>query len=460
MLMTDHRVLIVDDSPDICVLTEQLLHSHSYTVDTANDLDEARRLFGMRPYDCILLDHKVGEEDGTQLLGEILGNDPTQSIIVMTAFGSIEQAVQILKQGAFGYIAKPFDAKDLLRQVEQACERSSLKKENRQLKSMLAEKAGLENVIGNSASLIKLFEQVRQVAQVDSTVMITGESGTGKELVARAVHDLSPRAKIRFGTINCGAIPANLLESELFGYKRGAFTDARTDRKGLFEACNHGSLFLDEIGEMPLELQVKLLRVLQEKEIVPLGSDKPVPVDVRIIAATNKNLREEVRKGRFREDLYFRINVIPLQVPALRERRDDIPLLAHHFLHQYSTQFNKKTDPIPEDLMRQLVAYDWPGNVRELQNNIERAVVMTTDSKIHAENLFMETFSGPGDRPGLDIGPLLPYSEAKEEFEKSYLNRLLEAAGGNIAEAARLAGRYRADIYRLLSKYHSKHAKK
>lgn len=458
--MIQYRVLTVDDSPDIRALIEELLQSQGYAVDTAANLDEARRLLGMREYDCILLDHKLEEEDGTILLGEVLGSDPTQSIIIMTAFGSIEQAVNTLKQGAFSYVAKPFDAQVLLTNVEQACERSNLKKENRQLRNLLEEKTGIEHIIGKSSPMMRLFDQVRQVAQVDSTVLVTGESGTGKELIARAIHDLSPRAKNRFGAINCGAIPANLLESELFGYKRGAFTDARTDRKGLFENCNHGTLFLDEIGEMPLELQVKLLRVLQEKEVVPLGSDRAVAVDVRIVAATNKNLREEVRKGRFREDLYFRINVIPLNVPSLRERRDDIPLLASHFLRQYSAQFNKKIDPISEDTMRQLIAYDWPGNVRELQNNIERAVVMTTDSKIRSEHLFMETFAGPGDKYSLGEGPLLPYSEAKEEFEKSYLNRLLETAGGNIAEAARLAGRYRADIYRLLSKYHFRQPKK
>lgn len=459
--MLNYRVLIVDDSPDIALLVQELLASQGYTADTAADFDQARALLGMREYDAVLLDQMLGDEDGSVLLAEILGKDPTQSIVIMTAYGTIEKAVEALKRGAVGYIAKPFDNQQLLQQIEHACERSSLKKENRRLKSMLSGKTGIENIIGTSAPMMRLFDQVRQVAQVDSTVMITGESGTGKELIARSVHDLSPRAKNRFGAINCGAIPASLLESELFGHKRGAFTDARTDRKGLFEACNTGTLFLDEIGEMPIELQVKLLRVLQEKEIVPLGSDKPVAVDVRIVTATNKNLREEVRKGRFREDLYFRINVIPLVVPPLRERREDIPMLAQHFLHQYSSQFNKKMDPISEEIMRQLMAYSWPGNVRELQNNIERAVVMSTDGQLHDEHMFMDMLSSPREaRELMAEGPLLPYSEAKEEFEKNYLTRLLEASGGNIAEAARLAGRYRADIYRLLSKYQIRQPKK
>ncbi len=460
--MLTYRVLVIDDSPDIAVLVQELLTGNGYGADVAHDFDEARRLLGMREYDAVLLDYMLGEEDGGQLLGEILGTDPTQSVIIMTAYGTIERAVEMLKRGAVGYLPKPFDNHELLQQIERGCERSSLKKENRRLRTMLAGKGVIDNIIGTSEPMMRLFEQVRQVAQVDSTVLVTGESGSGKELVARAVHDLSPRAKNRFGAINCGAIPANLLESELFGHKRGAFTDARTDRKGLFENCNTGSLFLDEIGEMPIELQVKLLRVLQEKEIVPLGSDKPVPVDVRIITATNKTLREEVRKAKFREDLYFRINVIPLHVPALRERREDIAMLAHHFLHQYSTQFSKKMTPIPEGIMRQLMAYDWPGNVRELQNNIERAVVMSTDGQIHEEHLFMDAMLSAREvrRESMAEGPLLPYSEAKEEFEKTYLDRLLETTGGNVAEAARLAGRYRADIYRLLSKYHLKHTKK
>lgn len=460
--MITYRVLIVDDSPDISLLVQELLGSEGLTADTASDFEDARQLLGMREYDAILLDQMLGEEDGSQLLSEVLGKDPTQSVVMMTAYGTIEKAVEALKRGAVGYITKPFDNQQLLAQIEQACERSSLKKENRRLKTLLAGgKTPIESIIGTSAPMMRLFDQVRQVAQVDSTVLVTGESGTGKELIARAIHDLSPRAKNRFGAINCGAIPASLLESELFGHKRGAFTDARTDRKGLFEACNTGTLFLDEIGEMPIELQVKLLRVLQEKEIVPLGTDKPISVDVRIVTATNKNLRDEVRKGRFREDLYFRINVIPLHVPSLRDRREDIPLLAQHFLHQYSGQFNKKMEPITEEVMRQLMAYGWPGNVRELQNNIERAVVMSTDSKLHDEHLFMDTLMHPlASREMMAEGPLLPYSEAKEEFEKGYLNRLLEAAGGNIAEAARLAGRYRADIYRLLSKYNIKQSRR
>lgn len=459
--MNTYRVLIIDDSPDISLLVQDLLTSQGYSADVACDFESARRILATREFDAILLDQMLGSEDGAVLLNEILGKDPTQSVVMMTAYGTIERAVDALKRGAVGYITKPFDNNQLLTQIEQAAERSSLKKENRMLKSLLAGKTTIENIIGTSAPMARLFDQVKQVAQVDSTVMITGESGTGKELIARALHDLSPRAKNRFGAINCGAIPANLLESELFGHKRGAFTDARTDRKGLFEACTTGTLFLDEIGELPIELQVKLLRVLQEKEIVPLGSDKPVPVDVRIVTATNKNLRDEVRKGSFREDLYFRINVIPLSVPPLRERREDIPLLAQYFLNQYSAQFNRKMEPISEAIMRQLMAYSWPGNVRELQNNIERAVVMSVDGKLHEEHLFMDTFMHTQERREfMAEGPLLPYSEAKEEFEKSYLNRLLETAGGNIAEAARLAGRYRADIYRLLSKYHIRQSKK
>jgi len=453
----EYRVLLVEDSPDISVLLQELLSTHGYVSDIAENSDRMRQLLETQEYDAILLDYRLGDEDGSTLLAEIMGQDPTQSVIMMTAYGSIETAVDALKHGAFGYVTKPFDHTQLLQQLEQATERSALKKENRRLKSMLTSKVAIESIIGTSAPMMRLFEQVRQVALVDSTVMITGESGTGKELVSRAVHDLSPRAKNRFGAINCGAIPANLLESELFGHKRGAFTDARTDRKGLFENCNHGTLFLDEIGEMPIELQVKLLRVLQQKEVVPLGSDRPVPIDVRIVTATNKNLRDEVRKSRFREDLFFRINVIPLHVPPLRERREDIPLLAHHFLYRYSEQFSKKMEPFAEELMRKMMAYDWPGNVRELQNNIERAIVMSTDSRVHAEHMFMDSISGWRERDATSImtdGPLLAYADAKEEFDRSYLSKLMEVSGWNIAEAARMAGRYRADIYRMLSKYH------
>ncbi|MEZ4743183.1 MAG: sigma-54 dependent transcriptional regulator [Bdellovibrionota bacterium] len=309
-------------------------------------------------------------------------------------------------------------------------------------------------IIGKSFAFRQLIEQIEQIKNVDATVLIFGESGTGKELVARAIHSTSRRQQMPFDGINCGAIPDNLLEAEFFGYKKGAFTDAKSDRKGLFESCSSGVLFLDEIGEIPIHLQAKLLRVLQEKTVRPLGGSKAVPIDARVICATNKNLDEEVRKGLFREDLYFRISVFPIFVPPLRERIEDIPLLVEYFTRKFSEIYNKQVALPSNEIISRLMSYKWPGNIRELQNSIERAVVFSRDGQIHLQDIFLKSNqSNKADGDGGVAAPSVNYLVAKEEFERSFLTRLLGITNGNISEAARISGRFRSDIYRLMEKY-------
>jgi DNA-binding NtrC family response regulator len=301
-----------------------------------------------------------------------------------------------------------------------------------------------------------VLTKINQVKDIDSTVLITGESGTGKELVARAIHEASTRSEGRFEAVNCGAIPENLLESELFGHKRGAFTDAKTDRKGLFELCENGTLFLDEIGEMPPMLQVKLLRVIQEKEVMPLGSGHSVKVNARVVTATNKSLPVEIKKGTFRTDLYYRLNVLQIHLPTLRERASDIPVLVRYFLGRFNQRFSRAVEPPSNALESRLLAYRWPGNVRELQNAMERGVVLSKDNGLHLEDMLEASglnTSHPREISTEDGIWSTSLSDAKKNFERTYLQRLLEATGGNISEIARISGRYRADIYRLMTKY-------
>ena len=334
---------------------------------------------------------------------------------------------------------------------------------------MREDQAGIHEVttdlgfIGQGKVYQDLCRTMDQVKNVDSTVLLLGESGTGKEVVARAIHGLSDRSKMRFEAINCAAIPESLLESELFGHKKGSFTDAKTDRKGIFELCSEGTLLLDEIGDMPINLQTKILRVLQEREIVPIGSSQPVKINTRVLAATHRDLVEEIQSGNFREDLYFRLSVVPISIPPLRHRKDDIVLLVEHFLTKLNTRFKKDIAPPGPEIMNRLLAYDWPGNIRELRNSLERAIVMSHDGKLHIEHFFQHfpnmnslRVSQPEEAEDTLIGEEvfdLPLTDAKQAFEKVYVERLLVKTNGNIAELARKCGRYRADIYRLFDKY-------
>ena len=349
------------------------------------------------------------------------------------------------KRGAHGYLTKPFDDKELLASIDKALTQQRMSQEIHRLQMLVNELYGMDKVVARSAEMQALLQQVARVAGTDATVCISGETGTGKEVIARVIHCNSSRANKAFIAVNCAAIPEPLFESELFGHQKGSFTGAYQNKKGLFHTADKGTLFLDEIGEMPLSLQGKLLRAIQQREILPIGAQTPTKVDVRILAATNSDLEVAVREGRFREDLYYRIQVVPLYIPPLRERRQDIPSLTQFFLKQSIARLNKPIRGFTPDAMQAMVTYSWPGNVRELENVIERAVVMSPKDMITADLLPLSSEKSPGT--------LQPLTEAKEDFEREYLKEILRATDGNISRASQIAGRYRADFYKLLKKY-------
>jgi len=369
---------------------------------------------------------------------------PDMPVIILTAHGSIESAVEAMKRGAFNYLTKPFDSLELILQIERARERKQLTGEINRLKELLEERFNFANIIAKSERMRLVLDQVSRVADTDSNIAIYGASGTGKELIAKAIHISSKRKDFPFLAINCAAIPESLLESELFGYAKGAFTGAVKNSKGLFTRADKGTIFLDEIGDMPLSIQAKLLRVLQERTFVPLGSEKAVSVDVRIIVATNKNLKKEVKKGNFREDLFYRVHVIPVELPFLKDRKEDIPPLVDHFIKKYSVLMEKKVKSIAPAAMQKLMLHDWPGNVRELENTIEFAIAMTNSDTLQ-DDLILKTKNGQDE--------LLTLQQARAGFEKKYLQDLLKITSGNVSKASKLAGKYRADLYNLMKKY-------
>jgi two-component system response regulator GlrR len=463
------RLLLVDDDPCLLELLAARLRAEGFVCESAESLAEMFELLRRSRFDGILLDVHLGDEDGTSALPALMRDCPLTRVFVMTSRGTIEAAVHAMERGAASFLVKDGDpaafvtklCASLRGESAVAAEHSGGDRGPVSIGTISAAELGL---VGNSPALAKVVEMIDILRDVDSRVLITGESGTGKEVVAKALHATSHRSAKRFEAINCGAIPENLLESELFGHKRGAFTDAKTDHKGFFETCSDGTLFLDEIGEMPLPLQVKLLRVLQESRVTPVGSNQSIKVNTRVIAATNRSLEEEVRAGRFREDLYYRISVLKIQLPSLRERSEDIPLLVNHFLATYNSRFGKSVRAPSQEVMARLIAWEWPGNIRELQNAVERGVVLSRDGDLHIEHMLEGRAAGLIEN-ALDASPTaataaafvdylaLPLSEAKENFEKFYLRELLKVSRGNISEAARLCGRYRADIYRLMMKY-------
>jgi DNA-binding NtrC family response regulator len=404
-------------------------------VSTARDAGEAMARVSSQPFDLVLCDVKMPGISGMELVRQIRDVDPELPCIVITGYGSADNSVEALHAGAFWYLEKPFEQDHLdtvRRLVEQAIEHGRLKAENRLLHSQLRSRYRFENVVGESATLRRVLDVVEKVADTDSTVLITGESGTGKELIARAVHYNSRRGDRVFVTVNCGAIPEELLESELFGHVRGAFTNAVSHREGRFSVANGGTIFLDEIGDMSPNLQVKLLRVLQDRTFEPVGSSKTVKVNVRVLAATNQNLEEAIRKRRFREDLYYRLNVIPIEVPPLRQRREDIPLLMHHFLDVLSQEKGKKVARISEAAFQRLYEYDWPGNVRELENLVERLVVLRGEGEI-------------------DVGGL-SFNEIVDRLESDLIRQALEQTHWNKNQAARLLGLNRTTLLEKIKK--------
>jgi two-component system response regulator GlrR len=392
-----------------------------------------------------LVDLKLGGTDGIELMETLHRLNPNLSIIILTAHGTIDSAVAAMKKGAFSYITKPFDYPDLLQNIKNCLEKNILCREVERLRVLAKDRLGFDNIIGRSERMQTVLEQVFQAAQADSTVYIEGESGTGKELIAKALHMAGPRKNQRFVAVNCAAIPETLLESELFGYEKGAFTGAIRNKKGLFAEANGGTFFLDEISEMPLAMQAKLLRVIQEREVTPVGGSQPLKVDVRLIASSNKNIEEAVKKGNFREDIYYRIHVIVIHLPPLRERKEDIPLLSDFFLKKFSAGASKNIRALSPAALQKMIQYDWPGNVRELENTVEAAVAMATREVI-TENLILQSRK-------METTTFCPFKKAKEDFEKNYLLQLIETAEGNMSKAADISGKYRADLYELFKKH-------
>ena len=436
--MTD-RILIVDDEKDTREFMARAL-SGKYEVLTAADAELAmKQLDADRSIRLLLSDVRMPGEDGITLMKAAKAMNPGLAVILLTAFGSIDQAVAAMKDGADDFITKPVDLDQLELRIEKALKAHRLESEVKHLKAQLDEKYGMNGIVGNSPAMQKVFRMIRQAAPTDATVLIQGPSGTGKELVARAIHNLSNRSKGPFVAVEFAAISPNLLESEMFGHEKGAFTGAVSRRIGRFESANHGTIFLDEISEMPIELQVKLLRVLQEREFQRVGSNETVKCDIRIVAATNRDLAAYVKEGKFREDLYYRLNVIDMRLPALKERTGDVPLLVNRYLREFG---GKSVSP---DAMRLLEAYQWPGNVRELRNAVEKMCVLSSSGEIGIDDV--------PDEMKRDVPMTLSVSGTLEETEKAKILAVLEEVGGNRTKAAERLGISRRTIYRKLEEY-------
>ncbi|MBN2255146.1 MAG: sigma-54-dependent Fis family transcriptional regulator [Deltaproteobacteria bacterium] len=442
-----NTILVVDDDHVHRTMLRTLLSGWGYNVTESDDGDTAIEKVKEQPFDLILMDIRMIRVSGIEALEIIRDINPSIPIILMTAYASVETAVEGLKKGAYDYLTKPLDFDELHLAIERAMDHTRLREENRLLRANLGTRFDRRNIVGRSASMEKLLEMVSQVSEADATVLITGESGTGKELIAGAIHFNSPRKDRPFIKINCAAITETLLESEIFGHEKGSFTGADRRKEGKFLQADGGSLFLDEVGEMSLAMQVKLLRVLQDKEITRVGGDDVITVDVRVIAATNKNLLEEVSAGRFREDLFYRLNVITLHVPPLRERREDIPLLAQHFLTTFAEKNRKEIKGFTPRAMDRMLRYEWPGNIRELMNVIERSVVLSRAEYLDDSSLPLDETHEPAE------GDVLSGTLPLEEVEKATIVKTLEATGGNKSEAARRLGITRRTLHQKLRKY-------
>ena len=443
------KILVVDDDADMRGLLSDVLESDGYRVGTAESGEKALQALAEEQYDLVLTDLRMKGMLGTALLSEIKHRYPDTGVILMTAFGTVETAIEAMKGGAMDYLIKPVKTEDVLRTAGRAAREVQLRREVTHLRREVYKEYSFHQILGKSRPMQEVFELIRRVADSPSNLLITGESGTGKELVAKAIHYNSDRRDRPFVAVNSAAIPEQLLESELFGHMRGAFTDAKADRPGLFEEAQKGTLFLDEISELPLMLQAKLLRAIQEREIRRVGSTKSIPVDVRIIAATNLNLADEVKAKHFREDLYYRLNVIEIRLPPLRDRRDDIPLLVETFLHKCAKANRKPLQGISESSLALLIDYSWPGNVRELENIIERAVTLARGEKIMPVDLPATVQGSRGDRRVLDDAAerTLPL----QEVEWEYIKKILEKTGGNKYQAAQALGIDRKTLYRKLA---------
>ncbi|HUH14069.1 MAG TPA: sigma-54 dependent transcriptional regulator [Longimicrobiales bacterium] len=446
------KILVVDDELAILNTLDILLRGEGFDVETAHTgRDGLERVAEWAP-DLVLTDIRMPGTSGLDVLAEIRGTDPELPVILMTAQASLQSAVQAVNQGAYYYLQKPFSNADLLALVRRAVETRELKKENKQLKKEMKRREGGrgKRPVGKNRTFTEMLKLAETVAATDSTVLITGESGTGKEVIARYIHALSEREDGPFISINCGALPESLLESELFGHVRGSFTGAVKDKEGLLVAARGGTFFLDEVGEMSPALQVKLLRTIQEREVVPVGATETIAIDVRIIAATNRDLEQEIRKGSFRSDLYYRLNVISIHLPPLRERKADIPLLAQHFLERFGAEQGAGAGELTEDAQAALSAYDWPGNVRELENALERAVVLSHGAALDVSAL-PDRIQTPEAAPLVSEQP--PANPTLEIIERAYILWVLQAEAGNKARAAEVLGIDPSTLYRKLNRY-------
>ena len=436
------KILVVEDEDSMREFLEILLRRNDYEVSVAAEGDQGVAQLDREAFDLVITDLRMPKVDGLRVLAETKQRHPATEVIMVTAFATADTAISAMKQGAYDYLTKPFKVDEILVTVERALEKRALVQTNRRLREQLSGRNKLEDIVGRSAAMQQVFELVKQIAPTKTSILIMGESGTGKELVARAIHNLGDRAEKPFVPINCGAIPETLIESELFGHKRGAFTGATEDREGLFAAAAGGTVFLDEIGELPTTTQVKLLRTLQERTVKPVGGTTEIPIDVRVVAATNRNLDDEVAAGRFRSDLFYRLNVIPLILPPLRERREDLPLLVDHFLGKYAALLGKRIVDVDAGALALLSEYHYPGNVRELENLIERAVTLATEERIspsafpdlqrRGQQLREPLKKLPSD--GLDIDAYIG------GIERQLLEQALQRTEGNRTEAARLLG--------------------
>ncbi|WP_105651062.1 two-component system response regulator GlrR [Cronobacter dublinensis] len=436
--MTQHkpaRLLLVDDDPGLLKLLGLRLSSEGFTVETAESGHDGLRILGREKIDLVISDLRMDEMDGMQLFAEIQKLQPGMPVIILTAHGSIPDAVAATQQGVFSFLTKPVDKDALYKAIDDALAHAA----------PAGDEQWRESIVTRSPAMLRLLEQAHMVAQSDVSVLINGQSGTGKEILAQAIHNASPRAKNAFIAINCGALPEQLLESELFGHARGAFTGAVSSREGLFQAAEGGTLFLDEIGDMPVPLQVKLLRVLQERKVRPLGSNRDIDINVRIISATHRDLPKAMARGEFREDLFYRLNVVNLKIPALQERAEDIPLLANHLLRQAADRHKPFVRSFSTDAMKRLMTASWPGNVRQLVNVIEQCVALTS-APVISDALVEQALEGENT--------VLPtFVEARNQFELNYLRKLLQITKGNVTHAARMAGRNRTEFYKLLARH-------
>ena len=448
MQETPH-ILLIDDEERMLAMLEKVLTRKGYMVCTCSEGKEALRLLEEQSFDVVVTDLRMPEVSGMEILRMVKEFSPETMVVMMTAFGSVDSAVEAMKAGAYDYLSKPFKIEELLLILDRALEKWRLHKEVTSLRHEVWGRYRFDNLIGKSKAMQDLFELIQRIAKAKTTVLIYGKSGTGKELVAKAIHYNSPRREKPFVTVNCAALPESLLESELFGHVKGAFTGATNNRKGLFEEASGGTVFLDEIGEISTALQVKLLRVLQEGEVKRVGQTSSIKVDFRLIAATNRDLNEAVRQGNFREDLYYRLNVISLALPELKERKEDIPLLANHFIQKYAKQAHSPVEGISKEAMDLLLRYPWPGNVRELENVIERAVTLGKGPLITPEDL-----------PDLvreehrqEYEALLEGDLSLEELEKEYIKRTLRKTQGHQTRTAAILGIDRRTLYRKIRKY-------